>query len=90
MRKILKIELPQNCNGCELCVFEAQRQVKKIGLEGSAIRIFRAPAGVGAVAFTIDMDTTAATLDVEKIKRICPRAVFEIEDANTASGLTLN
>lgn len=41
MAKVLKISFPEKCIGCELCVLEAQRQLGKLGLEGSLIRVFR-------------------------------------------------
>ena len=41
MTKILKATYMENCIGCELCVLETQRQLKKVGLEGAPIRIFR-------------------------------------------------
>ncbi|HDQ88741.1 MAG TPA: hypothetical protein ENN92_01175 [candidate division WWE3 bacterium] len=64
--------LPQKCVGCELCVAESQRQLNKLGLEGAFIRIFR-----DGTSFSIVLDPQVNTLDVEKIKSICPAFVFE-------------
>lgn len=78
MHKILKVMLPQKCIGCELCVFEAQRQLGKMGPEGAFIRIFRDTA-----SFSIVLDPQVNTLDIEKIKEICPVGVFEILESET-------
>jgi NAD-dependent dihydropyrimidine dehydrogenase PreA subunit len=40
MSKTLKAVRPEKCNGCELCVLESQRQLEKVGLEESLIRVF--------------------------------------------------
>lgn len=73
MPKNLKIAQPDKCNGCELCMLEAQRQLQKIGTEESLIRIFRSDK------YSIEIDPRVSVLDVEKIKSICPKDVFEIE-----------
>lgn len=70
--------LPQKCIGCELCVFESQRQLGKMGLEGAFIRIFR-----DTTSFSIVLDPQINTLDIEKIKEICPVGVFEILESET-------
>ena len=78
MSKVLKIVSPEKCIGCELCVGEAQRQLKKLGPEGAYIHIFRQGTG-----FKIVLDPQVNTLDVDAIKSICPREVyetFEVED----------
>lgn len=75
MPKLLKVMLPEKCIGCELCVYEAQRQLGKLGLEGGFIRIFREASGT---EFSVVLDPQVNTLDVEKIKDICPRGVFEV------------
>ncbi len=84
MAKIIKITFPENCIGCELCVIEVQRQLNKLGLEGSPIRIFRNQEEnmIGEVIFTIDMDKTVNKLKVEKIKNICPTGVFTVEESS--------
>lgn len=75
MAKVLKLKLPSECNGCELCVMEIQRQMGKGGLDGSLIRILRDDQG-----FQIDLDPRINELDVEKIAKICPRAGFIVQD----------
>jgi len=85
MAKNLKVSFPQKCIGCELCVFEAQRQLEKVGLEGSLIRIFRnKKAGKEFLVYSIDIDPRLNKLDIECIKTICPTEVFEIveEESN--------
>ena len=79
--KILKIAFPQKCSGCQLCIFEAQRQLAKVGLEDALIRIFKDETGIN---FSIDMDPRVHSLDINQIKKICPTGVFEIveEDQN--------
>jgi len=73
MPKILKAVLPEKCLGCEMCVYEAQRQMNKLGLEGSFIRIFKENG-----RFSIVLDPQVNTLDVEKIKNICPQDLYEV------------
>ncbi len=80
MAKILKAKKPEKCIGCELCVMETQQQIKKIGLEGSLIRIFKEAADNHEdVNFCIELDPRISELDVEKIKDICPAGVYEVE-----------
>ncbi len=79
MAKYLKIAFPQKCTGCELCVYEAQRQLGKIGLEGSLIRIFKdKKPESNFLKFSIDLDPRIHKLDINKIRSICPTFVFEI------------
>jgi len=69
------------CNGCELCVFEAQRQLKKVGLEESLIRVFRKKAGdSNKIIFNLEIDPRINALNLEKIASICPKDVFEIRE----------
>lgn len=81
MSKTLKATQPDKCNGCELCSLEAQRQLKKVGLEESLIRIFRKK---GEDPLTIDnsveIDPHVNMLNVDKICDICPKGVLEIVD----------
>ncbi len=77
MREILVVKFPEHCSGCELCVLEAQRQLKKVGINDSLIRIFRE----GKV-FCVDLDPQVHNLDILSIKEICPRAVFTVEEQN--------
>jgi len=76
MKKIIKAIRMENCIGCELCVLEAQRQVKKVGTEGALVRIFKhTQKGTNVV-----LDPTVNTLDIKKIQEICPTSVFEITE----------
>lgn len=85
----LVASLPNKCTGCELCVFEAQRQLSKVGLEGSFIRIFREPEkNTGFLKFSIDLDPQVEKLDLEKIKSVCPNGVFDIIEEEMENGLT--
>ena len=71
----LKIDFPEKCNGCELCVMVSQRQFKKAGLDGALIRVFRE-----GTSFSIHLDPQVNTLNLEKIKKACPREVFSISE----------
>jgi hypothetical protein len=75
MTKVLKMKFPKECNGCELCVLEVQRQLGKGGLEGSLIRVLRDENG-----FSIDLDPHVNDLEIEKIIKICPKGGFVIEE----------
>jgi len=89
MPKILKATQPENCNGCELCLLEAQRQLKKIGLEESLIRVFRNKAANSQmIENCLEIDPRINMLHIEKISEICPKGVFEVleeKDENTGS-----
>ena len=62
-----------------MCVFEAQRQLKKVGLEDSLIRVFRGKdEDTNNVTFDIEIDPRSNVLDTEKIASICPRDVLEV------------
>lgn len=81
MPKILKPTQKDKCTGCELCVFEVQRQLKKVGLEGSLIRVFRKKSPENEkVSFDLELDPRINILDVEKIASICPKNVMEVLD----------
>lgn len=81
MAKNLKVSFPQKCIGCELCVLEAQRQLKKVGLEGSLIRIFKnRPENKKFLEYSVELDPRINDLEVERIKNICPTEVFEISE----------
>ena len=82
MAKVLKVAFPNRCIGCEMCVLEVQHQFKKVGLEGSLIRIFRTEND-GKIEFKVDLDPQINTLDIAKIAEICPTAVFSIEEGET-------
>ena len=81
MPKILKATFEKNCIGCELCVLEVQRQLKKVGLDGSPIRIFRKEKSDEKIIFSVDVDPSVNKLDVQKIHDICPALVFTLEDS---------
>lgn len=81
MSKTIKPTQQDKCNGCEMCLFEAQRQLKKIGLEESLIRIFRnKESESGKVGFSVEIDPRINALNLEKISLICPKGVFEIQE----------
>jgi len=81
MTKIIKPTYINRCNGCELCIFEAQRQLKKVGLEDSLIRVFRKKnPETQALGFELEIDPRINILDIERIKSICPKKVFEVEE----------
>ncbi|HSX39772.1 MAG TPA: hypothetical protein VLI92_04270 [Candidatus Saccharimonadales bacterium] len=85
MPKVLKATFQEKCIRCELCIMEAQRQLDKIGLEGSLIRVFRDTAAETKnsnqkISFAIYLDPQVNKLDIEKIKASCPTAVFTIEE----------
>ena len=77
MPRTLKATQEDKCNGCELCILESQRQLKKVGLEESLIRIFK---GNSESSFRIDIDPRINVIDIEKIKNICPKEVFETSE----------
>jgi len=78
-KKVLKATYPERCIGCEMCVLECQHQVKKTGLEGSLIRIFRRKEKE-EVKFGVDIDPRINRLNIESVKDICPQGVFSIEE----------
>lgn len=83
MSKVLKVFKPEKCNGCELCVLETQRQLEKVGLEGALIRVFRNKKSASEYPqYSLDIDPRINSLNIEKIKTICPQEVFEIEEEN--------
>jgi hypothetical protein len=81
--KILKATFPKRCTGCELCVFEVQRQLKKVGLEESLIRVFKKSTDAhDDIEFLIEIDPRINQLDIESIKKTCPTQVFEIVEGD--------
>lgn len=81
MAKTLKPVRCEKCNGCELCVLEAQRQLEKVGLEESLIRIFtKKDPDEEYPQFSPNLDPRINSIDIEKIKNICPKDVFETEE----------
>ena len=86
MTKILKAKFPEKCIGCELCILEMQRQINKIGFEGSVIRILKKPReDTDGLEYSIVLDPQVNKFDIKKIKEICPTQVFTIE--NQENGL---
>ena len=82
MAKILKIIFPEKCIGCEICVMEVQRQLDRVGLEDSLIRIFRKYDETKKEAkYEILLDPRVHETDIEKIARICPTGVFSVEES---------
>ncbi len=84
MTKILKVKFPDRCNGCELCVLEVQRQLQKVGLEGSLVRVFADHAENNETSFTIELDPRITNMDIQKIMDICPQNVYEITEEENA------
>jgi len=81
MSKILKIIKPDKCNGCELCVLEAQRQLETVGLEGALIRVFRKKLENSEYPQNhLEIDPRINSLNPGKIKIICPQEVFETQE----------
>lgn len=80
-KKELKATYSERCIGCEMCVVECQHQLKKTGLEGSLIRIFRKKVK-NSVEYNVDIDPRVNNLNIESIKSVCPQGVFSIEEAD--------
>ncbi len=81
MAKVLKVLLPEKCNGCEMCVIEAQRQLGKVGLDGALIRILRnKEQETRKVTFTIETDPQVNLVNIRKLVSICPTGVFSLEE----------
>ncbi|OGC49241.1 hypothetical protein A3F07_00105 [candidate division WWE3 bacterium RIFCSPHIGHO2_12_FULL_38_15] len=61
-----------------------QRQINKIGFEGSVIRVLKKPRmntdGADGLEYSIVLDPQINKFDIKKIKEICPTQVFTIED----------
>lgn len=71
----IRVAQESRCIGCEMCVMECQRQLKRAGLSGSYIRILR-DIKEGSV-FKISLDPKIVELKVKRILEVCPRGVFE-------------
>jgi hypothetical protein len=79
MPKTLKASRVDKCNGCELCVLEAQRQLGRVGLEGSLIRVFKnTNPDNGSLQHNLEIDPRMNSLGIDKIKNLCPKQVFDI------------
>ena len=75
MSTIIKAKNEDMCTGCEMCVMECQRQLKRAGLTGSYIRILR-DIKVGT-RFKVSLDPKISEIKSRKIIESCPREVFE-------------
>lgn len=83
MPKILVASFPEKCIGCEMCALEQQRQLRKVGLDGALIRVFKqTDSKMGTIEFSLEIDPRISSLNVEKIQKICPKAVFEVRETN--------
>ncbi|MBU0649938.1 ferredoxin [Patescibacteria group bacterium] len=76
----LKIVKEDKCIGCEMCVMECQRQLKRVGLEGAYIRIMR--DFKRGDKFEISLDPKVAELKVQRIVAVCPRGVFAEQESH--------
>jgi hypothetical protein len=82
----IKATFPQKCIGCELCVMEVQRQLGRAGLDGSLIRILKSfNETERTVEYAINIDPQVNTLDITKIREICPTGVFTTEETENES-----
>jgi len=78
MKKLKAVNL-HKCTGCELCVMEAQRQMKKITLQDALIRVFKNKKEDSEyLQYSVELDPQVNTLEIEKIREICPTRVLEI------------
>jgi len=83
-KKFLKAKFENRCNGCELCILEAQRQLGLVGLTNAPIRILKDTSGTN-LYFHVEIDDSVNKLKIEEFTKICPTGVFEIaeeEDEN--------
>jgi ferredoxin len=83
MAKVLKVKFPEKCIGCDLCVLEAQKQLKKVGLDGAPLRVFKNKEELvllGDISFEIDLDPQVNELNIKRIEKICPTGVFTVEE----------
>lgn len=71
----LKVVQENKCIGCEMCVMECQRQLKRVGLAGSYIRILRNL--IEGDRFEVSIDPKITQLKIRTIVSVCPRGVFE-------------
>lgn len=83
-KKILKATFENRCNGCEMCVFEIQRQMGKVGLTNCPIRILR-DASSSNIYFHVEIDESVSKFNIEEVVKVCPVAVFEIVEVSDES-----
>jgi len=73
--KKLTVKFPGKCIGCELCAMQIQRQLGKVGLDGSLIRILR-----DGIKYSVVVDQNVNKYDINELKQICPTGVFAVEE----------
>ncbi len=79
--KKLTVQFPEKCIGCELCVMEVQRQLNRVGLDDSLIRIFKKfDEAKKESRYEILLDPRVQETDIEMIAKICPTLVFSVDD----------
>ncbi len=89
MAKILKALFSEKCIGCELCVIEVQRQLNRIGIEDSLIRIFKKYDDIKKESrYEVFLDPRVQETDLERIVKICPTGVFTVEESEGEDDLT--
>jgi NAD-dependent dihydropyrimidine dehydrogenase PreA subunit len=82
----IKAIFPQKCIGCELCVMEVQRQLGRVGLDGSLIRVLKhLNEETNSIEYAINIDPQVNNLDINKIRDICPTGVFVVEESTNES-----
>jgi len=77
-KKFLKATFENRCNGCELCILEAQRQLGKAGLSDSPIRILRDTTTSNLYFHVVIDEELLEKINLDEIVKICPTGVFEI------------
>lgn len=82
-KKILKAD-SKDCIGCDLCSLAANRMCKKFGINGSPVKILGSEK-----PFSIHLDPSVNTLDIEAISNICPKRCFNIEEVSDTSDFEL-
>jgi NAD-dependent dihydropyrimidine dehydrogenase PreA subunit len=80
-KKILKATFENRCIGCELCVLEVQRQLGRVGLLDSPIRILREKS-MNSIFFHVEIDPRVNSLNLKEIIKVCPTLVFEIVEVS--------
>jgi len=76
-KKIIKATFENRCIGCELCIYEAQRQLGKIGVIDSPIRILKEKSG-NKIYLHVELDERVQNLNLTELQKVCPALVFEI------------
>lgn len=63
-----------------MCVMECQRQLQRVGLEGSYIRVLRNVKR--GTRFEVNIDPLINKIKSSRIIGVCPRSVFEEVEEN--------